>query len=71
MPKTDIVFFQDAEGRAPVREWLDAFVGRNVAILLHALTKEGSVPDTEVARAVERWQLAKTDPRTHIREDLA
>jgi hypothetical protein len=126
VPKTDVVFFQDDMGRAPVLEWLAelrlrdpraaancvarivrlaqagyelrrpeadslrggihelrarhghvnyrilyAFVGRNVAILLHALTKEGSVPDAEIARATERWQLATTNPRAHIREDLS
>lgn len=48
---------------------LYAFVGRNVAILLHALAKEGYLPDADIGRAQERWRLATANPPAHIHED--
>jgi phage-related protein len=43
------------------------FHGRNVAIVAHAIIKEGSaVPDIEINRAIERQQLFIADPETHI-----
>ena len=42
------------------------FHGRNIAIIAHAIVKEGSaVPDAEIERAIERQQLFIADPATH------
>ena len=68
-PKTRLLFFQEADGAAPVWEWLKElrarlgtvnyrilyfFHGRNVAVLAHAITKENEIPVVEINRAVER-----------------
>ena len=123
MPRTQVVFYQEAVGRAPVREWLrelrkvDAraharcmariehlaewghelrrpaagflrdgvhelrirkghvnyrilyfFHGRDVAVLGHALTKEGVVPDADIQRALMRKLRLEKDPEAHIHE---
>lgn len=124
MPPTELVFYQDDRGRAPVVDWLGElrrsdrrgyakcvakimrlaalghelrrpdgdilrdgiyelrarqgkvhyrilyfFHGRNIAVLAHALTKEGKVPDTDINRALERKRLYEHDPKTHIYEE--
>ncbi len=38
---------------------------RNVCVLAHALTKEGSVPHADIERALERRQRFETDPAAH------
>jgi putative component of toxin-antitoxin plasmid stabilization module len=48
---------------------LYCFHGRNVAVLLHAFTKEGAIPDIELQRALDRRRLLQIDPMTHIQED--
>ena len=124
MPKTEVLFFREADGRVPVREWLVelrrhdvrahekctarierlaeaghelrrpeaaylrdgihelrvrsghvnhrilyCFHGRDVAILAHALTKEGVVPEVDLARALRRKRQLEMDPVKHILEE--
>jgi hypothetical protein len=46
------------------------FHGRNVAIVAHAIIKEGSaVPDVDIDRAIERQLLFVADPETHTYEE--
>ena len=46
------------------------FHGRNIAIIAHAIVKEGSaVPDVDINRAIERQQLFITDPANHTYEE--
>ena len=49
------------------------FHGQNVAILAHAITKEGApVPNIDIERAINRKRLYEKDPDTHTyREDVA
>ena len=44
------------------------FHGQNVAILAHALTKEGEIPDGDIARAITRKQAFERDPARHTYE---
>jgi hypothetical protein len=41
------------------------FAGRNVAILGHALTKEGKVPKADIERALRRKQAFESAPARH------
>src|SRR5882672_5369411 len=41
------------------------FHGRNLAVLVHGLTKEKKVPPTEVERAIGRMKLFKENPALH------
>jgi hypothetical protein len=41
------------------------FAGRNVAILGHALTKEGKVPKADIERALRRKQAFEAAPARH------
>ena len=46
------------------------FHGSNIAIIAHAIVKEGSaVPDVDINRAIERQQLFITDPANHTYEE--
>jgi phage-related protein len=46
------------------------FHGRNIAIVAHAIIKEGSaVPDVDINRAIERQQLFVANPKTHTYEE--
>jgi phage-related protein len=46
------------------------FHGRNIAIIAHAIVKEGAeVPDRDIDRASERQQLFITNPATHTYEE--
>jgi phage-related protein len=46
------------------------FHGRNIAIIAHAIVKEGSaVPDVDINRAIERQQLFIIDPANHTYEE--
>lgn len=46
------------------------FHGRNIAIIAHAIVKEGSaVPDVDINRAIERQQLFVADPAIHTYEE--
>ena len=124
MPKILVVFFQEADGHAPVRDWLAAlrsreprahakcvarirrlaalghelrrpeadylqdgihelrarsghvhyrllyaFHGRDVTMLVHALTKEGAVPAADIRRALLRKMLLDANPNAHMLED--
>jgi phage-related protein len=124
VPRTEVVFFAEADGRAPVQEWLCElrrrdlrahakcearirrlealghelrrpeadflrgglyelrtrsghvnyrilyfFHGRNAAVLVHALTKEGALPEADVDRARQRMLRFGTNPRQHLKED--
>jgi len=120
MPRTQLVFFKDDDGTAPVRDWLlelrqrqrrafakcvvrirrlaelghelrrpeadllqDGiyelrarigrvnyrvlyfFHGQNVAILVHALTREAKVPKGDIERALRRKAAFKSHPASH------
>jgi len=124
MPKVEVAFFQEADGSAPVREWLvelrrqDAkahakcvarierlaelghelrrpeadylregmhelrarkghvnyriiyfFFEPDLAVLLHALTKEGAVPEADIRKALHRRMLLASKPTRHLHED--
>lgn len=42
------------------------FHGRNVAVLAHGLTKEGVVPEQDIARALRRKREFEACPERHI-----
>jgi phage-related protein len=44
------------------------FYGQNVAILAHALTKEGEIPGSDIERAIRRKQAFERDPARHTYE---
>lgn len=44
---------------------LYSFLGRNVAILTHAITKEREVPDKEIERAIRCVEQARSRPDRH------
>jgi len=44
---------------------LNFFGGRNLAILGHALTKEGKVPKADIERAIRRKKAFESDPAGH------
>ena len=41
------------------------FHGRDLAILGHAITKEGTVPSIEIERCIRRKRAFETDPEGH------
>jgi hypothetical protein len=41
------------------------FSGRNLAVLAHAVTKEGKVPDADIDRAVRRRKAFASNPAAH------
>lgn len=41
------------------------FGGREIAVLSHLITKEGKVPEGEIARAVSHKKKFETDPAKH------
>jgi hypothetical protein len=41
------------------------FMGRDVVVLSHGITKEGVVPATEIDRAIERRKRFEADPKAH------
>ena len=45
------------------------FHGRNVAVLAHALIKEGTLPRADVERAIERKRAFLDDPEKHTYEE--
>lgn len=45
------------------------FQNRNEAVLVHALTKEDRIPDSDFARAVWRRERFLRDPETHSHEE--
>lgn len=46
------------------------FHGRNVAIIAHAIVKEGSaVPDIDIDRSIERQRLFTANPEIHTYEE--
>jgi phage-related protein len=124
VPPTEVYFYQDERGRAPVVEWLTElrrsdrrayakcvarlrrlaeaghalrrpeadflrdglyelrarqghvqyrilyfFHGRNVAVLVHALTKEGEIPEADIERALRRKETFAHDPERHTYEE--
>lgn len=123
MPLTEVIFYQDDSGRAPVVEWLRElrrldrkgyakcvprirrlaelghelrrpeadylqdgiyelrarrgrvnyrilyfFRDQDSAVLAHALTKEGEIPESDIDRAIRRKQAFDQDPRRHTYE---
>jgi phage-related protein len=124
VPPTEVFFYQEESGRAPVVEWLTElrrsgrrayakcvaritrlaevghelrrpeadylrdglyelrarqghvqyrllyfFHGRNVAILAHALTKEGEIPEADLERARRRKETFEQDPERYTYEE--
>ena len=47
---------------------LYSFHGRNMAVLLHALTKEGGLPESDIERALHRMMLVRANPQRHLME---
>ena len=45
------------------------FSGQNVAVLAHALTKEGKIPDADIERAIRRKKAFERDPARHTYEE--
>ena len=45
------------------------FHGRHVAILAHALVKEGKVPDADIERALRRRRALEQNPELHLYEE--
>ncbi len=41
------------------------FIGKDVVVLSHGITKENEVPDVEIKRAVERKKRFEADPKAH------
>ena len=123
MPRIQVAFYQDADGQAPVVNWLRQlmetnekawahcrariellaqlghelrrpaadylrdgiyelrakqghvqyrilyfFYERQVAILAHSLTKEDTIPATDIERAIKRKKLFESNPRKHTYE---
>ena len=46
------------------------FLGKDVAILSHALTKAHGVPDADIERAIARRKAVESDPETHTVEEI-
>jgi phage-related protein len=46
------------------------FYGQNVAILDHAITKEGKIPDVEINRAIRRKEAFFHVPESHSYEEV-
>jgi len=44
---------------------LDCFHGQRLAVLAHALTKEGQVPPADIERAIRRKDAFAQDPENH------
>ena len=45
------------------------FYGQNIAVLDHALTKEGKIPDADIERALRRKEVFERDPARHTYEE--
>ena len=45
------------------------FHGRNVALLTHAFTKEGKVPEIDIERALKRKERYEANPTAHTAEE--
>jgi phage-related protein len=41
------------------------FIGKDVVVLSHGITKENDVPDVDIKRAVERKKRFEADPKAH------
>jgi len=120
MPNTHVVFYQDANGKSPIVEWLNElgttdaktfdkcrraitrlallghelrrpeadllrdgiyelrvrrgsvnyrllyfFYGRTVSVVAHGLTKEATVPITDISRAIARRDAFNSNPSLH------
>jgi phage-related protein len=46
------------------------FLGKDVAILSHALTKADEVPDADIERAITRRKAVECDPKSHTIEEI-
>jgi phage-related protein len=44
------------------------FHGQNIAVLVHALTKEGEIPVSDIERVVRRKEAFEQDPARHTYE---
>jgi phage-related protein len=48
---------------------LYGFVGKNLVLVSHGITKESSVPDVEIDRAIARLGLYRRDPKRYVSEE--
>jgi phage-related protein len=48
---------------------LYGFIGKDVVLVSHGITKESSVPDPEIDLAVARIAQCRQDPNGHLNED--
>jgi phage-related protein len=48
---------------------LYGFVGKNLVLVSHGITKESSVPDAEIDRAIARLALYQRDPKRYVSEE--
>ncbi len=66
--RDDIHELRARHGRVQYRV-LYCFHGKNVAVLVHALTKEGQVPTADIERAIRRKAAFTRDPAGHSYEE--
>ena len=48
---------------------LYGFVGKDLVLVSHGITKEASVPDSEIDLAVSRLAMYRRDPKRHATEE--
>jgi len=68
-PRADLLRDGVYELRTEVRNvnyrLLYGFVGKDIAVVAHALIKKARVPDRDIDLAVRRLELVRRSPRTH------
>jgi phage-related protein len=68
--REDLYELRARQGRVNYR-LLYFFHGRHVAILVHALTKEGEISTADIARALRRKATFEHDPERHMYAEAA
>jgi phage-related protein len=68
--REDLYELRARQGRVNYR-LLYFFHGRHVAILVHALTKEGEISAADIARALRRKATFEHDPERHMYAEAA
>jgi phage-related protein len=66
--REDIRELRAKKGRVQYRI-LYFFHGQNTAVLDHAITKEGQIPDADIERAIKRKKTFERDPTRHTYEE--
>lgn len=68
-PRADLLRDGVYERRTEVRNvsyrLLYGFVGKNIAVIAHALTKQAKVPDRDIDLAANRLALVRQSPQKH------